>query len=193
MTKTGLVFILFFLSITASAQISWGVKGGMNVSTLGNFDPLYKPRLGYHIGAYYLQHLDVQYGLQAELQYSLQGARDASYATRNLAYNYLHLPVLLRFFLENGTTTVDVGPQFSYLVRARIKEDGFTYPVPDKVRAFDMSALVGMSNEADWGQYGFRFGWGFFNTSGGSVGAPNVYRNLLLQLSVGIKVSEWTD
>ena len=180
---------LLILSTTVEAQIAWGIKGGLNVSTLGANSSVYTPRLGYHAGIFYKQRLEPQYGLQFELQYSLQGARDATINNRRLSYNYLHLPLLIKFyFRQDGYFSI--GPQVSYLLRANSVEEGFKDNITDGLRKWDISVMVGLGKEVDWGNFGARFGWGALNTSGASVASAVVFRNLLLQFYVGFKLQD---
>lgn len=179
--------VLLLLSFSTQAQIAWGVKGGINVSTLGSNSSVYTPRLGYHAGFFYKQRLEPQYGLQFELLYSLQGARDASISNRRLSYNYLHLPLLIKFyFRQNGYFSI--GPQVSYLLKANSVEEGYRDNITDGLRKWDISVMVGLGKEVEWGNFGARFGWGALNTSGGSVNSGVVFRNLLLQFYVGFNL-----
>jgi hypothetical protein len=182
--------LLLLLSFSTHGQVAWGIKGGLNVSTLGTNSNVYTPRLAYHTGIYYRQRLEQQYGLQFELQYSQQGARDATIFNRRLSYNYLHLPILMKFYLAQDAF-IAVGPQVSYLLKANSVEEGFKQDITEGLRKWDLSVVVGLGKEGDFGNYGFRFGWGVFNTSGASVGTSSlVFRNLLLQLYVGFKLQE---
>lgn len=187
-------FIVLILLITAASfkvngQILLGAKGGLNVSTLST-SSLYKPRLGYNAALYYSQHLESQYGWQAELQYSLQGARDAATTNGRLSYHYIALPILLKLYFKEAIYA-EVGPQVSYLLGAKYKEQGFKDDRSDGVRNWDILGLVGFGHETDTGtQFGLRFGVGFLNTSGASVGNSVVFRNLVLQGHVGIKLKD---
>lgn len=186
-TKKLLPLILILASLQTSAQVIWGLKGGANVSSLGNSDS-YKPRLGYHLGTFYSQHIEEQYGWQIGLQYSLQGARDAANNDGRLNYHYLNLPLVMKFYFAESTFA-EVGPQVGYLLSASYKETGFKEDRTDLVNRWDVLALVGMGHETESGaSMGLRFGWGFLNTSGGSVGNAVVFRTLLLQAYIGIKL-----
>lgn len=188
--KTLFLGIFFIMSGSSFGQTIWGAKGGLNVSTLGTNSNTYTPRLSYHAGLYYMQRLEQQYGLQFELQYSQQGARDATINNRRLSYNYLHLPILMKFYMPHDTY-IGVGPQVSYLMKANSVEEGFKGDITDGLRRWDISMMVGFGKESDFGNYGFRFGWGLLNTSGTSLGTSSlIFRNLLLQLYVGIKLQE---
>jgi hypothetical protein len=181
-------FILLF-STYSLGQVIIGAKGGLNVSTLGT-SSLYQPRLGYHLGLFYSQHLEEQYGWQIGLQYSLQGARDASLVNGRLNYHYLSMPLVLKLYFS-GPTFAEVGPQLGYLLGASYTETGFKDDRSDVVRKWDILGLVGFGFETDSGTtMGLRFGVGFLNTSGASVGNAVVYRNLLLQAHIGFKLKE---
>jgi hypothetical protein len=182
--------ILMVASVQASAQVVWGLKGGANVSTLGN-SVQYKPRLGYHLGTFYSQHLEEQYGWQIGLQYSLQGARDAANTNGRLSYHYLSLPLVMKFYFA-GNTFAELGPQVGYLLSANYSEDGFKEERTELVKRWDLLGLIGLGHETESGaSMGLRFGWGFLNTSGGSVGNAVVFRNILFQAYLGIKIKEF--
>ena len=182
--------ILMLASVQASAQVVWGLKGGANVSTLGN-SVQYKPRLGYHLGTFYSQHIEEQYGWQIGLQYSLQGARDAANTNGRLSYHYLSLPLVMKFYFS-GNTFAELGPQVGYLLSANYSEEGFKEERTELVKRWDFLGLIGLGHETESGaSMGLRFGWGFLNTSGGSVGNAVVFRNLLFQAYLGIKIKEF--
>lgn len=188
--KKALLLILMVASLQASAQVVWGLKGGINVSTLGNSEQ-YKARLGYHAGTFYSQHIEEQYGWQIGLQYSLQGARDAQNNDGRLNYHYLSLPLVMKFYFA-GNTFAELGPQVGYLLSANYSETGYKEERTELVKRWDLLGLIGLGHETDSGaSMGLRFGWGFLNTSGGSVGNTVVFRNLLFQVYVGIKLKEF--
>lgn len=179
-------------SVQASAQVIWGLKGGANVSNLGN-STQYQARFGYHVGTFYSQHIEEQYGWQIGLQYSLQGARDGINPDRRLSYHYLSLPLVMKIYF-NGKTFAELGPQVAYLLSAKSIETGFEEDLTGAVNRWDLLGVIGMGHETESGaSMGLRFGYGFFNTSGGSVGNTVVFRNLLLQLYIGFKLKEFDE
>lgn len=188
-----LLFTAWFLfPILAFSQISWGFKGGVNISTLGDFNSGNEPQLRLHAGFYYQQRIEQQYGVSAELHFSMQGARAANISRRYLAYNYLNLPILIKFYNINDIY-FEIGPQFGYLLYATLHEDGQPISVTDNVRRFDFTGLIGGGKETDFGNYGARAGFGFINTSGGSVGNNIVFRNLLLQIYVSYSLGQLNE
>ena len=189
MRITILSLILVAGVLQTKGQILLGAKGGLNVSTLST-SSLYKPRLGFNAGIFYSQHLETQYGWQIELQYSLQGARDAASTNGRLAYHYLALPVLMKLYFKESVFA-EVGPQVGYLMGAKYKEQGFEDDRSSGVRKWDLLGLVGFGHETQSGTtLGLRFGIGLLNTSGASVGNSVVFRNLVLQAHVALPLKE---
>ena len=185
------VLILFLTigAVSTKAQILFGAKGGLNITSLST-SPEIKPRLGYHAGLFYSQHLETQYGWQIELQYSLQGARDAAATNGRLAYHYLAMPLLLKLYFKENIFA-EVGPQVGYLLGAQYREQGFKQDRSEGLRKWDFLGMVGFGHDRDSGTtLGLRFGIGFMNTSGASVGNSVVFRNLVLQAHVGFKIKE---
>lgn len=187
--KKILIVLLLIFPFYSFSQISWGAKGGANITTLGEFGSGNTPQLRIHAGFYYQQRLEQRFGLIAELHYSMQGARTANISRRFLAYNYLNLPLLIKFYNQNDVY-FEIGPQFGYLLFANLHDDGFTESVTDNVKRFDFAGLLGGGKDADFGHYGIRAGVGFTNTSGGSVGNAVVFRNIFLQLYVGFTLGQ---
>lgn len=187
--KLTFLSLLLTLATTLYAQVSWGAKGGATVSTLGTSSS-YQPRLAYHAGFYYAQHLEDQYGIQAELIYSMQGARVNNGTNGRLNYHYISLPIVLKLYFA-GTTFAEVGTQPAYLMGATYREVGFKQDRTDVLRRWDVLGLVGFGHETESGtNWGLRFGIGLFNTSGASVGNSVVFRNLILQAHAGIRIND---
>ncbi len=188
-----LLFIALLLFPTfAFSQTTWGTKGGLNITTLGEFGSGNSPQLRVHAGFYYQQRIEQRFGLIAELHYSMQGARSTNISRQYLAYNYLNLPLLIKFYNSNDVY-FEIGPQFGYLLFANLHDDGFAQSVTENVKRFDFTGLIGGGKDTDFGNYGVRAGVGFTNTSGGSVGNAVVFRNIFLQLYVGFTLGQLKD
>ena len=188
--KKAIIAILIFTSVQTHAQVVMGLKGGLNVATLGT-SSTYNPRLSYHIGGYYSQHIEEQYGIQVGLQYSLQGARvNNGISGSRLSYHYLSIPVLMKFYFS-GSIYAEVGPQVAYLLKAQYKESGFEDDKTASVKRWDFLGMVGFGHETDTGgNMGLRLGIGFTNPSGASVGNEFVPRNLVLQGYIAFALKE---
>jgi len=191
MKKLILTVLLLFPFIVFS-QITWGAKGGANIASLGDFNSGNTPILRVHGGFYYEQRLEQQYAITAELLYSMQGARAANISRRYLAYQYLNLPILIKFYNINNAY-FEIGPQLGYLLIAKLHEDGVTTNITDTVKSFDFTGLIGGGKQTDFGNYGARAGFGFSNTSGGSAGNSIVFRNLTLQIYVAFTLGQLNE
>jgi len=187
--KKIILVILLISPELAFSQITWGTKAGANVTTLGDFNSGLNPLLRLHAGFYYKQRLEEQYGLSIEIQYSMQGASSATINQQYLAYNYLNLPLLLTFYFSDNVF-VEIGPQFGYLLYAVTHNGDIKQSITDSLKRFDLAALIGVGKETSFGNYGARAIYGLTNTSGAPVGTDFVFRNLLLQLYVGVTLGQ---
>lgn len=190
--KKLILTVLLLFPLFVFSQITWGAKGGANIATLGDFNSGNAPILRLHGGFYYQQRLEQQYAITAELLYSMQGARAANISKRYLAYHYLNLPILIKFYNINNAY-FEIGPQFGHLLFAKLHEDGVTSSITDTVKSFDFTGLIGGGKQTDFGNYGARAGFGFSNTSGGSVGNAIVFRNLTLQIYVAFTLGQLNE
>jgi len=188
--KKAIITVLILASVQAHAQVVLGLKGGLNVATLGT-SSTYKPRLSYHVGGYYSQHIEEQYGIQIGLQYSLQGARvNNGVSGSRLSYHYLSVPILMKFYMS-GSLYAEVGPQVAYLLKAQYKEEGFSEDKTSSVKRWDFLGMVDFGHETDsGGNMGLRLGIGFTNPSGASIGNEFVPRNLVLQGYIAFALKE---
>jgi hypothetical protein len=131
-----LLFSVLVLYKTAAQNTTFGVKGGMNFSTIATniespFDYNYKA--GFQIGGFIRFRITDKLFLQPELLYILQGAKfDLNIASVSLPQtsgdiifdekitgiksneSNLILPVMLKYYF-NENISFQIGPQFDYL------------------------------------------------------------------------------
>lgn len=115
--KKVLVLLLICASFGANAQfLRFGVKAGPNFSNFnGGVDGIdYSGRTGFHAGALVQLKLLENFAVQPELLYSSQGADVEGVGDFNL--DYVSVPVLAKFYVISDKLSIDVGPQFSFLV-----------------------------------------------------------------------------
>lgn len=148
MKKTMLfVAALFFMigATTAQKRVYFGVKGGLNASSLSSSGATQK--LGFNAGA--LMHIHTNsnaWGIQPELIYSLEGAKIPVIGNNdkaNLNLSYLNVPVLVQYMWDNGFR-VEAGPQFGFLVGAKSKLGSSNIDVKDNYNTFNFSVPVGL-------------------------------------------------
>ncbi|MDP4149382.1 MAG: porin family protein [Bacteroidota bacterium] len=139
--KFTLLLIFVCASITtASAQVEFGLKGGLNESEImtsdqqfvvvnGNTQQLRNfPRVGFHGGVLVSIPLSKKFSFQPEAMFSTQGANGKPTlgylvsATEEYRFNYIDVPLLLKYTFPSGLF-LETGPQIGYLVSVDIDED----------------------------------------------------------------------
>src|SRR5688572_32995374 len=98
MKKISLVFCALLCIGSAFAQgAKFGLKGGLNVSTLSDDNDELGSKLGFHAGALAHIHISPQFALQPEVVYSSQGAKyTVTDGEHTLALNYINIPQIGR-------------------------------------------------------------------------------------------------
>ncbi|WP_075343492.1 porin family protein [Tenacibaculum agarivorans] len=131
-----LVTTVFFL--TANAQeVKFGLKGGVNFSTILGDNPSIDSRTGFHVGGLAEVKLGDSFSIQPEVLYTQLGTSDPIY---ELKVDYLAIPIMTKFYLGK-VFSLQVGPQFSFLLDDEFRGDVFTRE-PDLTN-FDVAANFG--------------------------------------------------
>ena len=193
------VVIMLAVVTAVSAQVSLGIKGGVNMSNLVYDDEVddKNPKIGFNIGLAADIDFAPNVGLQTGLFFSTKGFK---YESGSLEYtenlNYLQLPVHLAYKVDvtPGTRVVlHAGPYAAYGVGGSRDRDGNLVDISvDNIfgdgtyqyKPFD--AGLGLGVGAEFGAFLVDLGWdmGLVNISNrdnGNVKNQNAY------LSVGYK------
>lgn len=181
-------FLLFLTCGMIRAQISFGIKGGLNISdvVINNVnDPDaesdFNFKLGLHGGFFAIAEVGGKTGLSAELLYSNKGVR----AINNINLHYITLPVFVRYLVAKKLI-VEGGPELGYLLAAKSRYGN----VSSWNNQIDLGLDIGMqyyilSNM----MLGLRFNAGISNvvndTPVTQQGEKIRYQNRVLQLSIG--------
>jgi len=121
--KTILIILLLSASYLQAAGQHFGLKAGPAFATfIGDDAGNYERRIGYSFGFMYQHHFTQQIGLQTELLYTSKGAKNEYRADNNFyeekyRLNYIEIPVMVH--LTTGRVFADLGPQISFLAKAR--------------------------------------------------------------------------
>ena len=115
-------FLILAGTVSTQAQIvRFGVKAGANFANYnGGVDGIdYKSLTSYHAGLVAEINVVQNFSVQPELLYSTQGATykfaDAREDFKNETA-YISIPVMAKFYVLTDRLSLDVGPQFSFLV-----------------------------------------------------------------------------
>lgn len=155
MKKISLFMTAVFLSAVVMAQndrVNFGLKAGVNLANLNveDYDDT-EMKLGMYAGALAHIHITPNIGVQPEVVYSTQGAKDGD--TKWLI-DYVNVPIMLQYMFDNGFR-IETGPQVGFLTRAKIEADGEELDIKDDLKKTDIS----------WG-----FGLNYLSNSGIGVG-----------------------
>lgn len=196
MKKTELfITLLLFCALAyqshAQAQVSLGVKAGLNFAKLdvnSSASENYESRTGYHAGAFGLIKL-AMIGIQPEVMFSRQGSKyEFNSQQLDANFDYINIPIIFKWYLAAGFN-LQAGPQFGFLSKAEV-EDAVTSAMTD-VKEFykgsDTSMAVGIGWDLPLGiTLDARYNFGLSDISDNSF-IPET-KNQVFQLSVGYKL-----
>lgn len=112
---------------TSSNPVTFGVKGGMNVSSLSKDSGLddQKSKIGFNAGVFANIPLAASFSVQPEVQYSQYGNK-SDFTTIGTKYSastkldYITVPVMFQYNLIPDLY-VEAGPEFGFMVSAKNK------------------------------------------------------------------------
>ncbi|MDR2474576.1 MAG: PorT family protein [Bacteroidales bacterium] len=163
---------LLLAAATASAQFSFGVKAGLNLSSYSDMEGL-ESKIGYKIGPAAEYSLGDKLGIQAALLLSSKGAK-AKEGNAKIDANYLELPItaVYKFSIAPDTKLyVNAGPYFAYGIFGKIKGseevvDGVTVSVEvdtfgeNGLKKFDAGITAGVGMEIMGINFGLNYDLG---------------------------------
>lgn len=202
-----LALFLFIYQSVISQESHFGIKGGLNYSSLvGDLTDGLKFRLSGHGGVFLEIDFSEKFKLQLELLYSSQGfqfstdlaaiqnggstGEENDFRT-NVQFNFITIPILGKFAL-NDRLDVEFGPQFGFLLNQVTKIKDLNQNTNSEVDRkstvsgdfqLDYGAAVGLGIELnDNVSVSPRFYIGLRNRLNGLPGAQNY--NAAIQLSI---------
>lgn len=125
MKKVFLVLTVVLSSVLVNAQVSFGIKAGLNNSTLGgdNADIAgKKSNTGYNVGVIAAIPLSKNFVFQPEIMLSAnQGMefRPSTTSETNYNLNYVNIPLLIKY--KSMGFYGEAGPYFGFLTSGKIK------------------------------------------------------------------------
>ncbi|MBX2920971.1 MAG: PorT family protein [Chitinophagaceae bacterium] len=154
MKKAVLILLGFAGFAAANAQVTFGPKAGLNVSSITGKDVEgYKSKTGFYIGAQGMIPVKANFAVQPELYYSAQGAKWTGYEGKGgqSKLSYINLPVLAKYSTRHGFFA-ETGPQVGLLLSAiddyvYIEDDDFK----DKAKKIDFAWVVGAGYLSKYG------------------------------------------
>jgi hypothetical protein len=117
-----LIIVMLLITCCAEAQISVGLKAGLNVANLSIEDSQgQKPLMGLAAGGLVNYALNDEFSIQPELLFSQEGTqwKDEDYEQKN-RLNYFNIPILVQYRHSSGFFA-HTGPQIGLLLSAKSK------------------------------------------------------------------------
>lgn len=125
---------------TSSSKIKFGLKAGLNVSTLSNMDM--NSKAGFYGGVFANIPVTKDFSIQPEALYSATGAKGKGGDETKLNLEYLSVPIMFQYnALPN--LYVEAGPQFNFLIDARLKKSASTGAFKSATNSFDFGIGLG--------------------------------------------------
>ncbi len=191
MKNNAVVFLIvvLFSSFSAQAQIGFGLKGGINLTTLNIKDPemSYSSRSGYHAGIFFRGKFD-KIAIQPELLLFTQSGelKSSVFGTAKESFTYLSIPIMLKFYPVGGLN-LQVGPQFGFLMDGERKYNSLlgsgTEDITECYKKSDLSVSVGAGYDFDFGlNFDFRYNLGVKDINNVANGEEARSRIFLLSL-----------
>ena len=145
--------VLGFANVNAQ-EIKFGVKGGLNFSTVsGKNTEKIDYVTSYNIGVVSEIPLSEKFSFQPEVMYSRQGY---SLGDNIVALNYLNIPLMGKYYVTKGFS-LEAGPQAGFLLSAKNEKTN----VKDSFNTFDFGVNFGLGYKLENGlNFGVRYNLG---------------------------------
>ena len=162
------ILCLVIVSLTtlgASSQVNFGLKAGMNISTLrGDGVGKAKSLIGANVGAFVNIPVSTMFSFQPEVLYSMEGAKEDVLNTK-IMLNYVNIPLMLKYTDASGFFG-ELGPQIGFLTSAKSKINGNTADIKDLYKSVNFSLGIGAGfNFTSSVGVGLRYNLGLSNIS----------------------------
>lgn len=185
------VFTFGFVNAQDKEDMSFGVKGGLNISSLSNIDEVgvnKDPLVGFHVGFFGEFMISDQFAIQPELLYSTQGVKlEADGEKGDLKLDYINIPIMAKYYVADAFS-LELGPQIGFLVSAEGKSDGVSVDIKDDTKSVDVSLGFGASyNFAENFMLGARYNLGLTRVQEDVFPGESEWKNSVFQISVGYK------
>jgi hypothetical protein len=188
--KIALVFAITVTAISAEAQLKFGIRGGLNASTVSFPNlPNKSEKISFHIGGFTdIPISDNFMSIQPELSYSSKGTMfKVLNQKQSINMNYVDLLVPVSF--KMNAFSLNVGPYVSYLISS---PDYIYYNdnsvLVDGFKKIDAGLTAGLNYNFNKMLFGLRFNQGLIDvTENNTRTLLGSGKNAVGQVSVGFK------
>lgn len=144
-----LLIAIFCISIHSliAQENSFGIKGGLNMSSIGGDSEGVSVKAGAHFGVFLQSRASNSLAIQSGLIYSMQGA--AIDNDSKLNYNYLNVPIILKLYPAEQGFNINFGPQLGFLLSGKIATGDIDLDVKSQLNDVDVALGIGLGYDAD--------------------------------------------
>ena len=177
-----LVAVLLVGTISAQAQLKFGIKGGLNLSKINSTDPsdITSNRTGFH-GGLMLEIKMPIIGIEVDALYSQNGSKfDFGGAIDELKSTYIAIPVVVKFYIAK-VLNIHAGPQFSFLTSSEFAD----IDIKDQFQSSDLQIVFGAGVDLAMFHASLRYNLGVKDILEDGISDFEL-KNNSVQLSVGI-------
>ncbi|ALR30317.1 opacity protein [Chryseobacterium sp. IHB B 17019] len=150
---------------TSSSPVRFGIKAGLNVSSVNDDD--FKAKAGIYGGFFANIPVASSFSVQPEVLYNGMGAQADDSSDVKLNLDYISVPVMLQYNIL-PELYLEAGPQFSFAINKKLKGDGGSIDLKDSIKGFDFGIGLGA---------GYYFAQGFGVTARFVAGATDIAEN----------------
>ena len=150
MKKFSVLVTVLFLTVAASAQLSLGVKAGVNAANFRGSDAEgTKGKIGFFVGATGELTFGGNLAFAPEIVYSLQGVKATEEeGDAKINMSYINIPLLARYKFENGFY-IEAGLQPGFLMSAKLKIEDESASVKEAFKKVDLSVPFGIGFQTE--------------------------------------------
>lgn len=175
--------LLLSTAASSLAQTTYGIKGGLNISTVRWDRNDVKATAGFHVGGFVSAPISGLFALQPEVLYSQQGFETDVFKYR---YHYLNVPLIFKGTIAGGLHA-QLGPQFGILIRANRVTGKLSEDITESKNKFDGALALGLGYDVSSLHFSARYNLGLSDTRQDGNGFSG-HTNNVFQLSVGIRL-----
>ncbi len=187
----GTVFTFGFVNAQGKEDMSFGVKGGLNITSITNAEQdgvNSKPLVGFHVGFFGEFMISDKFSIQPELLYSTQGVKlEVDGDNGDLKLDYINVLVMAKYYIADAFS-LEFGPQVGFLVSSKVKSEGVSMDVKDDTKSIDVSLGFGVNyNFTEKFMLGARYNIGLTRVQKDLFPGESESKNSVFLISVGYK------
>ncbi|MET3036556.1 porin family protein [Chryseobacterium sp. NRRL B-14859] len=127
-------------STASSSPVRFGLKAGLNISSVSNSDT--NSKAGFYGGVFANIPVAQDFSVQPEVLYSGMGGKAKGNSDVKLNLDYISVPVMFQYnALPN--LYLEAGPQFSFLINSKVKYQSNSVDAKDSFKTFDFGLGLG--------------------------------------------------